>query len=464
MLESNFKNGPIVLVSTPIAYTFPNSYAYLCAYLIQNNENVKLHFRDASPQIIAQRIMAENPLLVGFGNLYVELKEISIIISILNNMGRKFPIVIGGQMVSPIPEFAVEVTGADFGAIGEGEITLYNLVKCLREKLDPYNIKGLVINNGGLINKTECPGEIIEDLSNLPSIPYELFPEKEWLNIGDWYAQHYPYQILWKAGDKVINVHGGRGCPFACNFCYHHSKSRYRPIDIMMYESNNALKRFNANMLYFSDDLVLSSPNRAKKLVEGIGKLNKKIEYSVTGRFDILSRMDDNLLKEMKDTGCRIMGLGAESGSDRILQIIGKSCTSDQILEGLEKLKKVGILPTVTIQFGQDTETKEDTEKSIQLMKKSVESNPHMQWNFTITTPFPGSPLYNMLINTGKIKNHQYFYDCYFSPSKRTGIWSQVVNISDMKEFEIIEAYNKCWGIYKETKSKILNRPIGQVC
>ena len=70
-----------------------------------------------------------NPLLVGFGSLYPELQLISDLTGVLGQAGRRFPIVIGGQMVSPIPEFAIKITGADFGVIGKGEVTSSNNAK-----------------------------------------------------------------------------------------------------------------------------------------------------------------------------------------------------------------------------------------------------------------------------------------------------------------------------------------------
>ena len=213
-------------------------------------------------------------MLVGFGSLYPELAEIAQIIWVLNKSGREFPIVIGGQMVSPIPEFAVRITGADFGVIGEGEITLHKLVTALREGKDPSDIGGLAIRRGDDVLLTG-PGEYIEDLSVLPPIPYEFFPTENWLNIGLWYAQHFP-QPQWRMADRVINIHGGRGCPFQCNFCYHHSKARYRPISLMIDEAAETLKRFNGNVLYFSDDLVLHSPKRARQLIAEFGQTGQE--------------------------------------------------------------------------------------------------------------------------------------------------------------------------------------------
>ena len=450
MNSPNIK-GPVVLVSKKIAFTFPLSYAYLAGYLRSNNEKVEILFKGGELNNLVRDIMALRPLVVGFGNLYPELKEIKEIIELLDNAGRDFPIVVGGQMVSPTPEFAVEITGADFGIIGEGEVVLYQLVRALREKRSSHTIKGLVyrkenkfISNG--------PGDYIKDLSLLPPVPYDLFPTAQWLGIGRWYAGNVP-QPQWRFRDLVVNVHGGRGCPYRCNFCYHHSKPRYRSVEDMIAEATENLKRFNANVIYFSDDLVLATPKRARTLVDGIRALPQKFEYSVSARFDSLLKFDDDLLQEMKETGCRVMGLGIESGSDRMLDIIGKSVTSAQILEQLDRLKRVGILPTVSIMVGQYTETKEDVELSIDLMRKSVRNNPNIQYAFTITTPFPGSELYDIIFKNGYLKSYQEFYDRYFSTSSE---WDQVVNLSAMSDEKVVEMHKKIVKAYKEEKAKAL--------
>jgi len=451
LLKAQCKKGPVILVSRPIAFTFPLSYAYLAGYLIERGEDVRILFKTQNHLQLVNQIMSLNPLLVGFGNLYPELKEIGEIINMLDRAGRQFPIVIGGQMVTPIPKFAVKVTGADFGVIGEGEIILHSLVSALREDKNPLTVKGLAVRRGDDVILTGS-GEVIEDINFLPPVPYDLFPTEQWLPIGRWYVENVP-QPHWRFEDRVINVHGGRGCPFACNFCYHHSKARYRKIPQMMTEAAEALERFNGNMLYFSDDLVLATPARSRQLVDAVRLLKKPIQYSVSARFDTLSKIDDSLLSEMKETGCRIMGLGIESGSDRILKTIGKRFTAENVLNGLERLKQAGILPTVSIMVGQQSETKEDVELSIDLMRKSVRSNPNIQYAFTITTPFPGSNLYNLIFEKGYLKDDQEFYDRYFSGSG-VGDWNYVVNLSGMSEEELIQMFKKVNRVYEEEKGK----------
>jgi radical SAM superfamily enzyme YgiQ (UPF0313 family) len=224
---------------------------------------------------------------------------------------------------------------------------------------------------------------------------------------------------------------------------------------VMFAEAAAALERFDGNMLYFSDDLVLASPRRASQLVTEIRKLSRRINYSVSTRFDNLARMDDDLLGAMKETGCRIMGLGVESGSDRVLKIIGKNTTADVILAQLERLKKFGILPTVAVMVGQHTETVEDVEASIRLMKQSVLVDPLIQYAFTIVTPFPGSSLYDLIFKNNLLANDREFYDRYFSS---TGEWKQIVNLSAMTDQQVLIMYQKIQREYLQVKQIALQR------
>jgi len=457
MLRGKYTNGPMVLIAKDILFAFPFSYAYLAGYLIQQGEkNVKILFipQRSLYKNFVKEIIALNPVLVGFGSLYPDLYAVRELIKLLKEEKCNFPIVIGGQMVTPTPEFAVEITEADYGVIGEGEITLYKLVSALRKQEIPLSVKGLVIRDGEKITLTG-PEEYIEDLSKLPPIPYNLFPAEKWLHIGRFYASKA--QPHWHFNDRVVAIHGGRGCPFNCNFCYHHSKPRYRKISEMMTEADSLIRQFNANMLYFGDDLVLASPDRAEELTESITKLCRPVEYSVSCRFDILNRMSDELLRKMKQTGCRIMGLGIESGSQRILDIMNKKITVEQIITGMRRLKNAGILPTVSIMVGQLTETEEDVQKSIDLMLTTLKYDKNINYAFTITTPFPGTELYNIALAKGILKNHYNFYQ-KFDPEKQ--LFQVSINLSDMDDAKIKEMHKKIKTIYEVEKRKQVGKTV----
>ncbi|MFA5396639.1 MAG: radical SAM protein [Methanogenium sp.] len=445
MIVSKNKNGPVVLVSCDITYTFPLSYPYLASYLIAQGEDVRVFFKEGNLQNIVNQIMLLKPLVVGFGSLYPELKQNREMIEMLNKAGRDFPIIVGGQMVSPIPEFAIEITGADIGVIGEGEITLDRIVKALRRNNSIFDIKGLVIKEGNKFTNTGV-GDYIEDLTKLPPVQYDLFPAEKWLPIGKYYRNT---QWHWDEADRVINVHGGRGCPYNCNFCYHHSKPRYRPVNIMMEEASDALKRFDGNVLYFSDDTVLCSPNRAKQIVKGIENLDRKVGYSVSSRIDILSRMDDSTLIDMKNSGCRVIGIGIESGSDRILQTIGKNYTTEMVVSVIKRLARIGIFVTTSIMVGQLTETKADAKASLELLKTILKIDPQIQFACTYTCPYPGSPLYDYILAKHRIKSHRDFYDIFFHSGRE-----YKVNFSAMSDQEVTEMVLLLEGTWREMFQK----------
>lgn len=452
MLYSKNLTGPVVLVCKDISFTFPFGYAYLAGYLKEQGENVLVEFRPENPQSyrdFARKLINLKPLLVGFGSIYPDLYHAKDIIKFLDEEGRQFPVVIGGQMVAPIPEFAVEITGADYGVVGEGEIILHELTNALRNNDVPSNVKGLIIRDGKDITTTGV-GECIYDLTKLPEIPYELFPEEKWINIGHFYTDKA--QPHWRFNDRVVAIHGGRGCPYRCNFCYHHSKPRYRPISQMMEEADRLIHLYDANMLYFGDDLVIASPKRARELVAGIRKLNRPVSYSISCRFNVLDKIDDGLLSEMKETGCRIMGLGIESGSQRILDLMHKKITVDQILTGLRRLKDVGILPTVSIMVGQYTETQEDFQQSMNLMVESVRYNKNIQYAFTLTTPYPGSELYDIAFEKGLLKSHDDFFNKYNPSKDLVGI---TVNLSNMPDDNIVKNRIKLERAYKIEQLKL---------
>ena len=215
------------------------------------------------------------------------------------------------------------------------------------------------------------------------------------------------------------------------------------------------IEKYDADMVYFGDDLVLATPTRAKELVQAVRQLGKKIEYSVSCRFDILDRLSDEILREMKETGCRIMGLGIESGSQRILDIIDKRITTEQIIRGMRRLKDIGILPSVSIMVGQYTETLEDVQKSIDLMLETLNYNKNVIYTFTITTPFPGTNLYGIALEKKIIKDHLDFYK-KFDSEKGTGGLS--VNLSAMTDEEVVAMHRKIKAVYLQRKRELVGK------
>lgn len=460
MIRSKNTTGPAVLVSQELKFAFPFGYAYLMAYLLQEKENAVLVFRPERREDyrrFAEKLIAMKPLYVGFGNLYPELYAIREIIAHLDELKRDFPVIIGGQMVTPTPEFAVKITGADIGVIDEGEIILANLTKVLRAGEDPASVAGLVLRSGEDTLNTG-PGPFIEDLSTLPPVPYDLFPSETWVPFGRYYLQHP--QPHWRYDDRCIPIHGGRGCPYRCNFCYHHGRTRYRSMDAMFEEALMLLKKYNGNMLYFTDDLTIATPKRAEKLVECIRKLPVKVSCRISCRFDILDTLDDALLKEMRDVGVRIMAIGIESASQKILDVMNKKTKVEQIDRGLTRLFKVGMLPTGNVMLGQVDETEQDIAETKRFVIEKMKENKNLQVSFTVATPFPGTEIYNIAMARGLIASHEDFYNRF----DRFGQMGKIsVNLSTMDDETLQAKLDDLNETYWNIRSKMVGPNVVRV-
>jgi radical SAM superfamily enzyme YgiQ (UPF0313 family) len=455
MLKTRYPSGPVIVVTKPIDYAVPFGPLYIAGYLREKREAVEVLFWPEQPSSyreFVRLLKSKQPLVVGFSGLYPDLYVVRELVKLIEQEGCDFSIAVGGQMVSPTPKFSVELTGADYGVVGEGELIFHELVTALREGRETSGIKGLVIRDGSQVLLTGA-GPYFTDLAKLSPIAYDMIPSQKWLNLGRYYIQ-FP-QPHWHYNDRVLSIHGGRGCPQSCNFCYHHSQARYRPIPLMLEEARSNVSRYNVNMLFFSDDLVLPSLARTRELTAEFRKFDRPLAYAATTRFDTLSRIDDDLLREMKATGCRSLGLGIESGSQRILDVMHKRITIEQVRTGLRRLHAAGILPSVGVMVGQVSETNDDARLSLELMRDCVRDNPNVNFSFSITTPFPGSEIYTIAFQKGLLNSDREFYDRFEPVRSMSGV---TVNLSAMKDGEVLAWRNRMMQVYIEEKHRGLGR------
>lgn len=136
-----------------------------------------------------------------------------------------------------------------------------------------------------------------------------------------------------------------------------------------------------------------------------------------------------------------------------MLRVIRKDFSVEMALTGLARLRKVGIIPAVMFMVGQYTETRDDVKATVQTVKESVRVNPAIECGFTITTPFPGSQLYEHLFSNGRITSHEQFYEKYRSCSEASGCeYTLVENLTRMTDEEVLAAHRTMSLAYREAK------------
>lgn len=277
------------------------------------------------------------------------------ILRILRRRNPKARIAIGGAFPSSLPDKCVQ-DGFDFVVAGEGEEAMLQL-----------------ITN----EKKQMPGVVqasyIQDLDTIP------FPARHLVDI-----RSFAYDIDDGRGTTLIT---SRGCPFVCSFC---SKevwqrgTRFHGADYVISELKHVIDNYNFKHFLFLDDTITIRRNRLLELCR------RMEEFNIKWRCYARTTTTKEMLIAMKKAGCVEIGVGVESGSQKILDIVDKKETVEQNAGFVELCKQVGITANVFIMIGLPGETYETVEETRRWMERV---RPH-KFGFNIFMPYAGTPVY----------------------------------------------------------------------
>ncbi len=317
----------------------------------------------------------------------------------LKETNKDLLIFLFGQHASVLPEtFLYRDSPVDFCVIGEPELTVSEAVEKISQCKDFRKVDGIAFFDIKT-NQVERNRErkLIENLDKLPFPKHEIF-------LNDAYKIFYPVLLFRKA--KWGFMESSRGCPYACIYCSPTLRmsfgSKYRgrsPGNVV--DEMEFLVSTGVNVIYFLDDVFTFDKKRVLGICAEIIRRNLKVKWLVQARFD---HLDGEMLSNMREAGCTTLCLGVESGSDRILKILEKSETLEQIKSGHKLAKEHGFLTVCFFMLGCPTETREEIEGTFQLCKKL---GPDMI-QVAYYTPYPGSKAFKELGEKEKISFTKY--------------------------------------------------------
>jgi len=385
-------------------YSFPIGLGYISSVLKQANHEVDClnlnHLEGITEKLIREQLNKKKYDIVCSGHLGIGYAIIEKITKASRNHPSKPKIILGGALITSEPKLMLQSLKPDFIVIGEGEITILELLKELQKNKSNFSkIKGI-----GYVNKNKeliftKPRELISDLDSLPLPDFTGFGFEEKLdNSGN--------EDIGRAFDypRAYPILCSRGCPFHCTFCYHSlgDKYRTRTIEDVIKEIEIAIKKYKINGIFIYDDLFSLNKERLYDFCKKIKKLIKKTPWDIkwTCQFSVL-HADKKTLKMLKDSGCYVVGFGFESYSQKILQSMRKPITPKQIDNAIKASKEAGITIQGNFILGDIEETKETAYTTLNYWKKTCES----QIRIGFIQPYPGSEVYNHCIRKGIIKD-----------------------------------------------------------
>jgi len=267
--------------------------------------------------------------------------------------------------------------GADYILIGEGEETLIELLNQLSIGKDTSQIIGLAASYPQQVKRRP-------DISDLDKLP---FPAWDLVNVEK-------YRSIWlkRHGYFSMNMVTTRGCPFHCNWCAkpiwgqrYHSRS---PENVAA-EMKWLKETYHPDHIWFADDILGLKPGWLPRFADAIHALGSLIPFKCLSRADLLTREGE--VDALARAGAQTVWMGAESGSQKILDAMDKGTRVEQIHEAARRLKRAGIRVGFFLQFGYPGETRDDIEKTIQLVR---DCNPD-DIGISVSYAMPGTKFYD---------------------------------------------------------------------
>lgn len=384
----------------------PLNLLYLAAYL-RENTGCEISILDTealglSYAGIKNKLNKEAPDVVGITCPTPTMKHVTKIAGIVKEVNPDCAVVAGGPHPTALPEKVAEIPDIDFVVVGEGELTLLELVNAFNSKEKSYeHINGLSYKSGDKIFLTN-PRELIRDLDTIP------FPARDMIDRSLYYSA--PTKKV-SSEEKSTYIITARGCPYDCIFCLSkviwHRKVRYRSPKNVVDEIEECVNKYGLREFNFIDDTFTLSESRVTKICEEIRKRNLEISWICFGRANHVSV---SMLNEMKKAGCKRISFGLESGSQEILDIMRKNLTLDQAHKAVKMAKDAGLEVHATFMLGNIGETTETIKETIKFAK-GLELDYATSF---ITTPYPGTDLYKIALENGYITEHTKWED--FAP------------------------------------------------
>jgi radical SAM superfamily enzyme YgiQ (UPF0313 family) len=360
---------------------FPQNLFYLYQALRKHQHTVGIWFQDihhGKGADLTRLLDNSNWDIVGFGFVagyyqYRVAQQLAKAINLSKKRGR-FRFVLGGHGPAAAPAFFMEKLMCDTVVVGEGE------------DLGWLNLPGGVY---------QCK-PVEDDLISLGA--YNDFP----MDI---------YRLIrWPTSNRTdfcFPVLSSRGCKWHCSFCYRMRPGFHeRAIEAIMEEVRYLYNQYQINHFQFSDELLMGSVKRTEAICEALLKLPFQIKWDCNGR---LNFAQPETLQIMKRSGCEYINYGIESLNQQMLNDMGKGLTVEQIHSGVIETLRLGMSPGLNLLWGFPGDSVDNLWLAVEFLRKYDPCDELR--TIRPVTPYPGTPLFDLAVKDGLLKDAEDFYE-----------------------------------------------------
>lgn len=313
---------------------------------------------------------------------------------LVKSIDRDIPVVWGGPHATFYPQTIIrDEWSCDYVVSGYASDSFYALCKSIQAGRKPTEVQDVTWRGADAIH-SNYTGQTGFEYIDWRDIPYGLIDD------------YGPYGQL-DQDKQIFSMYSAYGCPYLCSFCS--SPAQYSTIKgkrwVPLAAGNvvdhvqHVVDKYGANYIYFIDDDSFPKLQHVASIIEEIKARQLPVKLGFRGaRINEIKRMSHEFLDQLADAGTDIMHIGAESGSNRILELLHKNCTVEDIVAANKKLAQH---PTITaaynLMMGMPTETLDDLKKTRDLVLRLVDDNPNcIVFPPNKFRPLPGTELYKI--------------------------------------------------------------------
>lgn len=384
-----------IILYNPAApyYTIPLQYLALASVIDRQKYDIKIvdarierSTRDAHvkvKELLPDAVCLGVSIITG-----TPIKDAVAVSSMAKRFAPSVPVVWGGWHPSIYPEQCLREGFADYSIFGQGELTFVELLEALASNNGLDKILGLAYLKNNIFYENDERKFV--DINQFPPYDYDLVPLETYFRLK---------------GLRQIDFYSSQGCPYRCAFCadpfvYSRRWSGLKGVR-MLSDVFDAVAKYKVDDVLFQDENFFANRTRVEQFCHGIREIGMRFTWAATSRADQIAPLDDGTLAELAKSGLRKVMIGAESGSQEMLDFMKKDTLAEEAIISAEKLSRHGIGATFGFIVGFPEEGFENTLKTLSIIKEIKKINPAFEFNIFFFTPYPGTELFNYIVQQG---------------------------------------------------------------
>jgi len=386
------KRNLIILCNPKFSPNYKIPYSLLAISRILDKEGFEIKIIDGNIDknyIKKIKKYSDEALILGITSLTgLQIRDGLRVSKLVKEINPSIKVVWGGWHPTLLPIQTIKNPYIDIVVRGQGEITFTELVHAIARNSKLKNILGITYKKNGKIVNT--PNRPLIDINKLPPYPFHL------LNLKKYVRRLY--------GFKSINYISSYGCPYRCGFCSVQTvyKKMYCGLtpERMINDMELLINECNIEYITIEDSNFFANFKRVKDFCSKLTKRKLNIKWSAAIRANYF-RWNNNFWKLAKKSGAFLFGIGAETGSPRMLKLLKKDITLEDIIYSAKKAIHYDFFAEYSFIIGLPLETKKDYEMTIEFIDKILSMSDKLSVMVFLYTPYPGTPLYPLALKLG---------------------------------------------------------------